>query len=467
MDTATNTSKFTNPKKLKKTNTMYKKISLLLLSVVLSLAGMAQNQKLIDEVIAIVGNKAVLLSSIEAQYIQQQAQGYRAQSKCQIFEGMLFQKLLLAQAELDSIVVSDAEVSNNLEMRLQDYIRQAGGREALERYFGKTIAEIKAEFEDVIRDQMISQRMQGEITKNVAITPQEVNAFYATIPQDSLPMVEAELEVQQIMKRPPVNPAEKEAARQKLDKLRERVIAGESFATLAILYSQDPGSARNGGELGFVNRADLDQAFAEAAFNLRDGQVSRVIESEFGLHIIQLIERRGEDQINVRHILITPKVTAEDKLKAKQQLDSIAAQIAAGKITFDEAARLYSDDKDSRNNGGLMVNPYTGTARFETKHLDAETNRILQRMKIGDLSEAFEAKDQRGRPIYRLVKLKNKTQPHVANIKDDYQQINELALQYRQQEAINSWMKARVKGTFVKINTKWSECKFQMPEWIQ
>ncbi|MEN9444356.1 MAG: Peptidyl-prolyl cis-trans isomerase SurA [Bacteroidota bacterium] len=429
----------------------------------------AQEQILVDEVIAVVGSKPILLSNIEAQYLQQQAQGYRVgnQSKCELLEGMLFQKLLLAQAELDSIEVSDDEVSSNLDMRMQDYVRQAGSKDALERYFGKTMVEIKAEFAEVVKDQMVSQRMQNEITKDVNITPQEVGNFYSTIPADSLPMVEAEYEIQQITQRPPISREEKDAATKKLEQLRDRVLKGESFATLAILYSQDPGSAKNGGELGFINRTDLDPTFATAAFNLRDGQISRVIESEFGLHIIQLIDKKGDEQINVRHILIIPKINNDDKLKAKSKLDSIASQIAGGKISFEAAAMAYSDDKATSNNGGLMVNQYTGSPRFETKHIDPETNLVLQRLLKGDMSMPFEAKDERSRTLYKIIKLKNKTTPHVANIQNDYQQIQELALANRKQKVVENWVKTRSSATYVKINPEWRTCKFTMPEWLQ
>ncbi len=446
------------------------KINLILFAFFFSgVSVFAQEKKLIDEVIAIVGNKPILLSSVEAQYMQQQQQGYRtgSQSKCDIFEGMLYQKLLLAQAELDSIVVSDEEVESNLDLRIQQYIQQAGSKEALERYFKKSIIEIKNEFKDIIHDQIVVQRMQGHITSGISITPQEVNDFYKTIPKDSLPMVDAEIEVQQIMKRPPISRAQKEAAKEKLEGLRSRILKGESFSTLAILYSQDPGSASNGGELGFVNRQDLDQNFADAAFSLADGQLSRVVESEFGLHIIQMIEKKGEEQVNVRHILVSPKITSDDKEKARVQLDSIAKEIIEKKITFEEAALKFSDDKNTKKNGGLMVNRYTGTPRFEKKHISAEINYALRNMKVGDISQPFEGKDERGRDVHLLVKLKSQTKPHVANIEDDYQKIQEIALNFRKQNVVEEWMKGRIKTTYIKMNPKWRKCEFQMKEWMQ
>lgn len=446
------------------------KFNLILIALLISgFSTFAQQKKLVDEVIAVVGSKPILLSSIEAQYSQQQAQGYRGgtQDKCGIFEGMLHQKLLLAQAELDSIEVTEDEVDANLDMRIEQYIRQAGSVEALERYFKKSIIEIKSEFKDVIRDQMIVQRMQGVITSDINITPQDVTEFYETIPKDSLPMIDAEFEIQQIMKRPPVSRAQKEAATKKLNDLRKRVLKGESFATLSILYSEDPGSASNGGELGFVNRADLDPSFADAAFALGEGQVSRVVESEFGMHIIQMIERKNDSQINVRHILLSPKTTADDKQKARNQLDSVAKQIVEKKMTFEEAALLHSDDKDTKKNGGLMVNRYSGTSKFETKHISAEINYALRSMKVGDISQPFEGKDARARGVYLLVKLKSKSKPHVANIDDDYQQIQEIALNFRRQSAVQSWTMDKVKTTFIKMNPKWRKCQFQMKEWLQ
>jgi len=425
--------------------------------------------RVIDKVIAVVGNKIILKSEIEEQFLQMQAQGLVSSNnqKCEIFEQVLFQKLLVVQAKIDSVEVSEKRVNLEIEGRMSSFIQRIGSPEKLEEYFGKSILEIKEDFKPIVREQIIAQKMQSEITKDVKVTPSDVRNYFNGISKDSLPMIDAQYEIAQIVKKPKISKKEKKRVKEKLNKLRERILSGENFKTLAVLYSDDKSSAKNGGELGFVNKADLVTEFATVAFELEENEISEIIETEFGFHIIKLIERKG-NKINVRHILIIPKISSEDKYKAKQELDSIATIIRLDTLTFEQAAMRFSDDKDTKKNGGLMINPYTRTSKFKIKQIDPSTNFALKELKIGQISAPFQARSQvSATSDFRIIYLKSKVDAHTVNMNDDYQLIQEMAENDKKQKVINAWVKEIQEKTFIKLEDDYKQCKFNFPGWLK
>lgn len=425
--------------------------------------------KVIDEIIAVIGNKMVLESSVQNQILQYQAQGYYTgpEMRCQIFEELLYQKLLVNQAQIDSIEVTDKEVEQNLEARIRQFLAQFGGSiEKLEEYFGKPLAEIKTEFKDVIREQLTVQKMQNEIAGEIKITPSEVKNYYKNLPKDSLPIIPETYELGQVMVYPPVSEDDIKAVKEKMNGMRERIKNGEKFSTLAVLYSEDPGSAKKGGDLGFVSRGELVPEFAAVAFNLKPGEVSRLVETDFGFHIIKMEERRGE-KVRVRHILMSPKVKPEAKLKAASFLDSVLVLIRTDTLSFDDAALKFSDDKNTKNNGGLMINPYNGTSKFEKKHIDPATNYVVQKLKVGQISDPFEGADDRGKAAYKIIVLKSKTPQHIANINDDYQFLREKALQAKKMKIVDEWIEKKQRETYIKIKENYRDCEFNYTGWLR
>lgn len=426
----------------------------------------SQDKKILDQVIAIVGQQVILQSDIENQALQLRAQGYYSSGdiKCEVFEDMLYGKLLVNQAILDSVEVGDAEIKSELERRLNYFINQIGSEEKLEDYYGKSILEIKEEFRDVIREQLLTQRMQQQVTADLKVTPQEVKSFYQSIPKDSIPIVNIEFELEQIVLHPKIEEMEILRIKDRLREFKKRVDSGESFATLAVLYSEDPGSATKGGELGFVGRGDLVPEFSAVAFNLDEGQVSKIVKTEYGYHIIQLIEKKGE-RINVRHILLKPRVSPQEKQKAKERLDSVKMMINKGELTFKQACWKYSEDEDTRLNGGVMVNPATGNSRWEASQLPPEIASAIKNLEVGDLSRPFESEDESGRAVYKIVMLKNKTKPHPANLKDDYQRIQDMTLEKKKMEFMETWVMEKVDNTYIKIDENFQNCTFSNPAW--
>ncbi len=417
---------------------------------------------------ATVGSKTILKSEIEKQYLQYIAQGAvdNDEMKCSIFDQLLLQKLLLNQADIDSVKVNDGQVEGELDRRMRFYIKQIGSEAKLEEYFHTTIRQLKAEFRDLIRDQLLVQTMQSKISKDVAITPAEVREFFESIPADSLPYIDAELEIAQIVKKPPVSAEEKKEVRNRLEEYRKKIIAGEAdFAVYAALYSQDPGSAKKGGELGFFERGSMVPEFEAMAYNLKTGEVSPIIETKFGFHILQLIERRGE-QINVRHILLQPQTTDADLIRAVNLLDSLRHQIVIGTITFDEAALKFSDDEDTRNNGGLLINPETNTTKLSPDKIERMLFFQVDSMLINSVSAPLPMQTAEGKSAYRIVVVKSRTKPHKANLKEDYQKIQEVALQQKQNKALSEWVVKKQKTTYVQINEEYSSCEM-LESWRQ
>ena len=442
---------------------------ILLLVVSLFSTVLKAQDNVIDEVIAVVGDKAVLKSDIENQYYQYRSQYVNeAQPKCLILENLLFQKILLHQAEIDSIEVPETEVEANLARRIDYFIKQVGSQEKLEEYFGKTILEIKSDFKSDMRDQMIIEKMRNEITKNVRVTPEEIKDYFTHLPADSLTLYPKQYVLEHIVKQPVISDEERWRIRKKLNEFRDRIKNGEKFSTLAVLYSEDPGTAAKGGELGYMGRADLVPEFAKAAFSMKTpGEMSNIIETDFGFHLIQLIDRRG-DRVNVRHILLVPKVKTKDLMDAKAKLDSIRQAIISFKdsLTFEKAAEMNSDDKETKNNGGLMLNPKTGKSNFELQDMDKTIQDLVTKMKPGEISVPFLSINRAGKKEMQIIRLVKVIPMHKMNLKDDYQDIQNRALAEKKQKKINEWIQEKIKETYIHIDDSYKRCDFQY-NWLK
>ncbi len=454
---------------MNKTNKHLSAILAAALTLLLNLSVVrAQQPQVIDQVAAVVGRNIILESDIENQYLNYRLQGSikgsEQEVKCSILEDMLFQKLLVAQAEVDSIVVDDAQVNAELDRRIGMFIQQFGSQEKLERYYNKSITDIKKELFDVIKEQLLSQQVQQQIIANVTVTPSEVKAFFKSIPKDSLPQIKTEYVIQQIVKNPPVSIEEKIRVKEQLLNLRKRILDGENFSTLAILYSEDPGSASKGGELGFYGRGQLYPEFEAVAFKLKEGEVSDIVETEAGYHIIQMIARKG-DYINVRHILLVPKVSPLDLTKARNELDSVAALIRNDSITFDEAVEKFSEGKN-KNSGGYLINDYTGGTSFEAEQLDPQVSFVVDKLKVGEISNPVPMKTDKMKDAYRILYLKEKTRPHRANMKDDYPKIQQWAQQKKQKKVIDEWVNEKSKQTYIRISDDFMKCNFHY-NWLE
>lgn len=442
-----------------------KHFTAILLTALLALPASAQPQgRPIDRVIAVVGGNITLQSELETQYMQMLAQGYEPDddSRCIILEELLYGNLLLHQSKVDSLEVGDAEVEDEMGRRLDYFIAQLGSQEKLEEYYEKSILEIKDEFRELIKNQLLTQRMQQKITGDVKVTPAEVRNYFNSIPKDSLPYINAELELGRIMKRPEVTAEQKAEARNKAEELRQRVLKGEGFRALAILYSEDPGSAKKGGELGFFKRGMMVPEFDAIAFRLQEDSVSKVFETQFGYHFMQMMERRGE-QVNVRHILIKPKTSIEDMERARLFLDSIHSLLLSDSIKFSYAAEKFSDDEESRTNGGMMYNPQTSTSRFEMDQLsmiDPKLFLTMEKMKPGEYSKPVRSFSPDGKESYNIYYLKSRTEPHIANLQDDYQKIQQAALMNKQNTVIDDWIGSKLSKTYVKIHDDFTDCPF-------
>jgi peptidyl-prolyl cis-trans isomerase SurA len=432
----------------------------------------ASAQKLVDKVVGIVDDKVILLSDLESQY-QQYVQQYNEKPgknyMCDVLNQLMTQKLLMAQALIDSVTVTDEEVETELDKRIRYFSNMTGGQSKLEEYYGKSIVEIKDEFRSEIKDQLLSSREQQSIITDVKVNPSEVKAYFNAQPADSLPYYNSEVQVGVIVFYPKLSQELKNLAYQQIKDLKDRIDKGEDFSTLASIYSQDPGSQDKGGDLGFVNRGELDPAFEAAAFNLKTpGEVSPIVESKFGYHIIQLVERRGE-KIDVRHILIIPQTTSEDLAKALSHADSVKQMLDAGTIKFAQAVNKYTEDETTRNSGGMLVNPNNSTTYFEIPDLgnfDKSLVFVTDSMKVGDISmpRLFKGKD--GKSGYRIIYLKSETKPHKANMLNDYDKIEAAALVQKQTNVMNDWLDEKIKVTFVQVDANFANCE-SMKKWIQ
>lgn len=439
-------------------------IAIVFLGAITTYSAKAQNA-VIDQVVAVVGNKIIKKSDIENQYLQLKAQGEEV-DRCHILEVMLRMKLMVNQAAIDSIEVTESQVDNELNQRLNMFISQAGSVQALEEYFNKSLLEMKEDFRGEIRDNMISERMEDEIAGDIKITPSEVRSFYNKFNKDSLPLINAKIELYQIGIYPPYTEKAVFELREKMLDLRRRIIEGESFTSLAVLYSED-GSAIRGGELGFMNKGSLDPEFAKAAFALKErGEVSKIVESQFGFHLIQLIEKRG-DQINCRHILMKPKADPESVAKAVARLDSIVDLIKKDSITFEKAALYFSEDKSSRFNNGLVMNPQTGEPKFEMDQLNPVDFRVVKDLQIGEVSRTYESMDDKGKRIYKVSMIKSRTNPHKANLKEDFDLLKNMAMMQKKNTIINDWISEKIESTYIHIDDSYKTCKFSRKGWTK
>ena len=420
----------------------------------------AQNKgAVIDKIIAKVDDKIVLKSDLESAYLQFLSSGQPANSdsKCGILESLVVNKLLVAKAEIDSVIVTEIEVEQNLNQRMQMILSQVGGDPAaLESYYGKTMEQIQDDIRDNVREQLIVQRMQSTITSDLSVTPAEVQAFFHRIPTDSLPYFSAEVSVGQIVKIPDIGDSQKEKARAQLISYKERIEAGESFEVLAQRYSQGP-SGPKGGNLGFQHRGNLVPAYEAAALQLEPGQLSDPVESEFGFHLIQLIERRG-NEYNSRHILLQLEPSEEDLAKVKVYLDSLRTAIITDSLSFEKIAKEYSDDQLTASNGGFMMGE-TGSAFVPTDQLDFETFLTLDTMALGNITPPLKYRLEDGKDAMRILYYKDKIKPHQANLLDDYQKISNAALAEKRNRILNSWFDDARKDVFIRIDDEYNQCQ--------
>ncbi|MBP3843738.1 MAG: peptidylprolyl isomerase [Prevotella sp.] len=429
-------------------------------------------QSVVDEVIWVVGDEAILKSDVEQMRIQAQQEGVRwsGDPDCAIPEQIAVQKLYLHQAAIDSIEVTEAEITQGIEQQIEYMISVIGSREKLEEYHKKNMTQIRNELRESFRERQLVQEMQRHLVKDITVTPADVRRYFADLPQDSIPFVPTEVEVQIISQTPRVDQEEINRVKEELRDYTDRVNKGEtSFQTLARMYSEDPGTARRGGELGYTGRGTLDQAFANVAFNLTDPKkVSKIVESEFGFHIIQLIDKRG-DKVNVRHILRKPVVSQDAIDRSLARLDSIRAEIIEGKFSFEAGASVISDDKDTRNNNGLMANAtQTGrTSRFRLQDLPSEVARAVDTLQVGAISAPFQMINQRGKIVCVIAKLKSRTEGHKATITEDFQVMKDVVLEKRRQQKLHDWVVNKIKSTYVRVNDRYKDCKFEYQGWIK
>ena len=467
-----------------------------LLVLLISLVSLvkAQNDSIgtvIDEVVWVVGDEAILKSDIESLRIQGQQEGMRwnGDPDCAIPEQIAVQKLYLNQAITDSIEVTESEITQGVEQYIERMISVIGSREKLEEYQKKSMSQIRAELRESYRERQMVQGMQQKLVKDIEVSPAEVRRYFKDLPQDSIPFVPTEVEVQIITQQPRVEQEEINRIKERLREFTDRINKGEtSFQTLARLYSQD-GSARNGGELGYTGRAGWVPEFANVAFSLTDPKkVSKIVESEFGYHIIQLIDKRG-DKINVRHILLKPEISDDAIQKATNRLDTVAIAIREGlppemikpvfkdkdgraieKFTFEDAVVFFSDDKDTRNNNGLMANMTEEgqrTSRFKLSELPPEVAKTVDVMQVGEVSAPFQMTTERGKTVCAIVKLKSRTEGHKATITEDFQVMKNLVLEKRRAEKLHEWVVNRIKSTYVRVNDNFRDCKFEYEGWIK
>ena len=452
---------------------MMKKIVWAVTALILALSPAAAQkyEGVIDRSVALVGNDIVMLSEIEAEAQMMRARGLTVDktARCEILENMLVSKLFLTQAKLDSLTVNDAQVSASLDQRVNEIMSTLGGEQKMEEYFGKPVYKLRQEWRQTLNDQSLIQEMQRNVASNTPkLTPRDIKKYCEETPAEDLPMVSTKYRIRQIGIYPDREAAEL-AVKERLVTLRERIVNGEKFSTLARLYSQDPGSLSKGGELGMASRAIFWPAFSDAAMSLKVGQVSQVVETPDGFHIIQLIEREG-DMFNARHILIKPQYTSEDRERAFHKLDSIRNLVLADTLSFFDAARAYSEEKHSATNGGLMADEYTGSSYFEKDQLKPNDYNVLRNMQEGDISEPFESLDNEGRngnTIYKILYLEKILPAHVANYQDDYSILIDEVNNKNAMKAIEDFIVEKQKSTYIVIDPLFQGCEFQRKGWIK
>ncbi|WP_233555630.1 peptidylprolyl isomerase [Pontibacter oryzae] len=417
-------------------------------------------QRQVDGIIAKVDNHIILRSDLEFGYLQYLAQSKQQPSedlKCQIFTSLLQDKLLLARAEIDSVVVEEGTVTGQLNQRIEYLASQVGGTDRLEQYYNKSLKQLKDELRKTVREQLVMEQMQRNITGKVSVTPNEIKRYFNAIPKDSLPYFSTEVEIGQIVNFAEIGREQKQEARQKLEKLRERILAGEDFATLARQYSQDPGSAQAGGELGFFKKKELVPEYEAAALRLEPGGISNVIESQFGFHLIQLIERRGQE-FNTRHILIKPATATVDVAAAAEDLEKVRELIQSDSLTFAQAAKEYSDDKGTKDNGGMITSRSTGATYITMDQVDPAIFFVIDTMQVGEVSKPVPFTTPDGQEAMRIIYLKSKTTPHLANLTDDYQKIANAALAQKRSKAVSEWFAKNIGTVYIEVDPEYQDC---------
>ena len=451
----------------------FARVCVCLLLLLVGTVSHAQNN-VIDEVVWVVGDEAILKSDVEDERLQAQYEGRRFDGDpyCVIPEELAIQKLYLHQAEIDSVTVSEQAVLQEVETYTAWLIEQIGTKEKMEEYYNKTSTQIREMLRENMRNKQIVQEMQRKIVGDIKLTPAEVRNYFSKLPADSIPYILPQVEVQIITLEPKVTEEEKERIKSELREFTDRINKGETtFSTLARMYSEDPGSARQGGEYGFMGRGQLVPEFANVVFNLTDTKkISKVFETEFGFHIAQLIEKRG-DRVSYRHILLKPRIDQKEIDEALAKLDTLANDIRKGKVSFDDAATWVSQDKETRNNHGLLANPQTGTARFEMGQLSSlisqDVAKVVDGLQIGEVSQPFTMTTSKGKEVCAIGKLKNRIDGHKATITEDYQRLKSIVTAKRSEEKLQKWIVEKQKKTYVRINPEWVKCDFKYPGWIK
>lgn len=449
-----------------------KKPNLLLLLLCLMTVSMMAQPLQVDKVIAVVGDNVILHSDVEAQYQQMVAQNPEQKvspdERCVIFDNLLLDKLFLSQARLDSITVSPDEIDAELDRRIKYFISVFGSREKLEEYYGKSVMELKDDFEEDIEKQLISDKMKGKAFSGLKVSPAEVKDFFDRIPKDSVPYFNSELELGQIVMFPKVSEQEKQTARKKLENVRKEILQGDDFSVKAIQYSEDPGSYLEGGNLGLIERGELVPEFEAVAFRLKEGEVSEVVETPFGFHLIIVDEKRG-NKLKLRHILVKPKVLRSDMIALKDRADSVLHQLQADSMSWREAVNTFSDDEPSKIIGGLMTNPKTGTTYFEKADIDGTLIFDIDRMKVGEYSNvlAYSSADKTGetKQGFRIIWLKSESEPHKASLERDYSKIQAAAKSEQQQKALDNWIRLHKPRNYIRIDDAMNHCP-QVSKWM-
>ena len=431
---------------------------------------MGQQSEIIDQVVAKVGGEIILLSDLESQFaLMESEQGpMPEEARCYILDNIMTQKLMLNQARIDSVEVGDEEVEVQLNARIDRILRLMNNDVSqFEAYYGRTVTEVKSQLREDLKDQMLTERMQGTVMQQATITPREVRQFFSQIPRDSLPYFDSEVEIREIVLFPEVNATERQRALDRLVDLRQRITdGGESFAELATKYSDDPGSARNGGDLGWASRGDYVQEFEATAYNLEPGEISEIIETEYGFHFMELLERRG-NTIRLRHILIKPEITQADLDLTERRLDSIRQLILSDSISFSDAVKRYSnEDRQSYNNDGRVVNPKSGDTFFEIADLEPEVYFAIEDLNVGDLTEPIPMRTQMGERAFQLVRVESLTNPHKASLDADYSKIRNAALEEKRARITSEWVESKIRSTFVEVSPAYLDCP-SMSMWLE
>lgn len=425
----------------------------------------AQQKILMDGIVGVVGDKIILRSDVEVQAQQAKIQGITEDPTCQIMDQLMMEKLLVNQAEIDSVFVTEDEVEIETEKRLRYYLGLLGSEAKFEEYYGKSVLEFKEEFKPDIEKILLAQRMQGDIINSVSVTPAEVKKFFNEVPRDSLPYYNAEVVINQLVIKPVVTEEAKEVTRTQLRNFRKQIVSGEkTFEELAKFYSQDPGSGAQGGNLGFQPRGTFVKEFEAAAFKLKKGEISGIVETEYGFHLLRMIERRG-NQINIQHILIKPNLSQEDLDLTKIKMDSIRQLVLSDSLTFNDAVTEYTEDENGKEMGGLMVNYQTGSTYFEMSELEPDIFFAVEGLQEGEISTPILTKTPDGSQQYNIFRIKTRTKPHLANLNDDYDRIQEMAVQQKQLEVMTGWVTDKAEKTYIFLIPEFQTCE-SMDKWV-